>query len=68
MKFKKDDGSDGNNDVKKLPSQFGAFILGNSKRIMNSFIREIKGFFNNSVYYGDTDSMYILKKKLGCIG
>ena len=40
----------------------GAFILSNSKRIMNNFIREINGFYNNSIYYGDTDSLYIEKK------
>ena len=26
---------------------------------MNNFIREINGFYNNSIYYGDTDSLYI---------
>ena len=29
---------------------------------MNNFIREINGFYNNSIYYGDTDSLYIEKK------
>ena len=59
---KKDDGSEGGNDVKNtLPSHLGAFILSNSKRIMNNFIREINGFYNNSIYYGDTDSLYIEK-------
>ena len=29
---------------------------------MNNFIREINGFFNKSVYYGDTDSLYIEKR------
>ena len=29
---------------------------------MNSFIREINGFYNNSIHYGDTDSLYIEKK------
>ena len=29
---------------------------------MNKFISEINGFNNNSIYYGDTDSMYIGKK------
>ena len=28
---------------------------------MNNFIREIKEFFINSIYYGDTDSLYIEK-------
>ena len=59
-KIKKDDGLESDNDVKNtLPSHLGAFILSNSKRIMNNFIREINGFYNNSIYYGDTDSLYI---------
>ena len=45
-----------------LPSHLGAFILSNSKRIMNNFIREINRFYNNSIYYTDTDSLYIEKK------
>ena len=40
----------------------GAFILSNSKRIMNNFVRIIDGFKKNSVYYQDTDSLYIEKK------
>ena len=63
VKLKKDDGLEGDNDVKNtLPSHLGAFILSISKRIMNNFIREITGFHNNSIYYGDTDSLYIEKK------
>ena len=63
VKLKKDDGLEEDNDVKNtLPSHLGAFILSNSKRIMNTFIREINGFYNNSIYYGDTDSLYIEKK------
>ena len=63
VKLKKDDGLEEDNDVKNtLPSHLGAFILSNSKRIMNNFIREINGFYNNSIYYGDTDSLYIEKK------
>ena len=56
VKMKKDDGLDDDCDIKKtLPAVLGAFILANSKRIMNNFIREINGFYNNSIYYGDTD-------------
>ena len=63
VKLKKDDGLDSDNDIKNtLPSQLGAFILSNSNRIMNKFIREINGFYKNSIYYGDTDSLYIEKK------
>ena len=63
VKFKKDDGLDSNNNIKyTLPNHLGAFILSNSKRIMYNFIREINAFYNNSIYYGDTDSLYIEKK------
>ena len=49
-------------DKNTMPSHLGAFILSNSKRIMNNFVRIIDGFKNNSVYYQDTDSLYIEKK------
>ena len=62
VKMKKDDGLDHDCDIKNtLPAVLGAFNLSNSKRIMNNFIREINGFYNNSIYYGDTDSLYIEK-------
>ena len=58
--FKKDDGLEGDNDVENiLPSHLGAFILSNSKRIMNDFLREINGFYNNCIFYSDTYSLYI---------
>ena len=63
VKKKKDDGLDDDCDIKNtLPAVLGAFILSNSKRIMNNFIREINGFYNNSIYYTDCDSLYIEKK------
>ena len=63
VKMKKDDGFDNDCDIKNiLPAVLRAFILSNSKRIVNNFIREIKGFHNNSIYYGDTESLYIEKK------
>ena len=64
VKMKKDDGLDDDDcDIKNtLPEVLGAFILSNSKRIMNNFIREINGFYNNSIYYTDCDSSYIEKK------
>ena len=64
VKMKKDDGLDDDDcDIKNtLPAVLGAFILSNSKRIMNNFIREINGFYNNSIYYTDCDSLYIKKK------
>ena len=40
----------------------GAFVLSNSKRIMNNFIHAIYGFHSNDVYYTDTDSLYIENK------
>ena len=64
-------------EVKKVntkPLHLGAFILSNSKRIMNSFIHALDGFFTNDVYYTDTDSLYIKNKhrdkleKAGLIG
>ena len=68
VEMKKDDGLDDDCDNKNtLPAVLGAFILSNSKRIRNNFVREINGFYNNSIY-GDTDSLYIEKKILGCIG
>ena len=63
--MKKGDELNSENDVKNtLPSQLGAFILSNNERIMNKFIREINGTYNNSLYYGDTDLLY-LEKKIG---
>ena len=63
VKFKKDDGLDGDNDVKNaLPSPLGAFLSRNGKRIMKKFMREVNGFYNNSIYYGDTDSLFIEEK------
>ena len=57
--MKKDDGLDGDNDKKyTLPFHMGAFILRNSKRIMNNFVREVNGFYNNSIFYGETHSRY----------
>ena len=61
--MKLDDRLDGDCDIKNfLAAHLGAFILNNCKRIMNSFKREINGFYNNSKYYGDTESLYIEKK------
>ena len=63
VKLKKDNGIEGDNEVEnKLPSHLGAFILSNNKRFMNNFIGEINGFYNNSEFHGDTDSMYFEKK------
>ena len=44
-----------------MPLHLGAFVLSNSKRIMNNFIRAINGFYTKGVYYIDTDSLYFGK-------
>ena len=60
--------------VNILPLQLAAFILSNSKRIMNNFIHAINGFYTNDVYYSDTESLYFEKKhwqnldKAGLVG
>ena len=63
VKMKKDVGLDGDCDIKNtLPVVLGAFVLSNSRRIMNIFIKEINGFYKNKIHYTDTDSLYIEKK------
>ena len=55
-------------EVKKIntmPLHLGAFVLLNSKRIMNNFIHAIDGYFTNDVYYTDTDSLCIEIKHWG---
>ena len=52
-------------EVKKvdtMPLHLVAFILSNSKRIVNSFIHAIKEFYTNNVCYTDCDSLYIKTK------
>ena len=36
--------------VNTMPLHLGAFVLSNSKRIMNNFIHAIDGFYSNDVY------------------
>ena len=64
-------------EVKKLntmPLHLGAFVLSNSKRIVNNFIHAFNRFDTNDVYYTDTDSLYIENKhwdkldKAGLVG
>ena len=45
-----------------MPLHLGAFVLSNSKRIMNSLIHAFNGFYTNDLYYTDTDSLYIENK------
>ena len=67
VKMKKEDGLEGDNDVKNtLLFHLGTFILNNRKRIMNFLIKEINGFYNKGIYYGDTDSTCI-EKIMECI-
>ena len=48
--------------INTMLSHFGSYILSHSKRLMNYVIEEINGFYNNNIYYTDTDSLYIHKK------
>ena len=48
--------------VNTMPLQMGAFVLANSKRILNNFNHAINAFYTNDVYYTDTDSFYIENK------
>ena len=41
-----------------MPSHFGSYILSLSKRFMNDVIKQIGGFYINSIYYTDTDFLY----------
>ena len=50
------------NSASTMPSLFGSYILSHSKKLMNDVIKQIGGFYNNSFYYTDTDSLYIHKK------
>ena len=57
-----------------MPLHIGAFVLLNSKRIMNNFIHAIDGFYTHEVYYTDSDCLYIENKpwdkleKAGLVG
>ena len=65
VKLENDEGVDDYDKVKLvnlMPYLFGSFILSHSKRLKNEVINQIGGFYNNSIYNGDTDSMYIDKK------
>ena len=53
-------------EVKKLqtmPLHLRAFVLSDSKRIMNNFIHAINGFYTSDLFYSDTDSLFIEKKQ-----
>ena len=42
-----------------VPAHMGTFALSNSKRILNEFVNALDGFYYNSVYYQDADSIFI---------
>ena len=48
--------------INTMPSHFDSYIFSHSKRLMNDVIEQIGGFYNNSIEYADTDSLYIHKK------
>ena len=63
VKMKDDEGLQ--DEVKKVNTMrllLGAFLLQNSKGIMNNFIHAIDGFYSNDVYFTDTVSLYIENK------
>ena len=61
-KMRRDDGLDDDCDIKNiLAAYLEPFKLSNSKRNMNILFRQINGFFNNGIYFGDTDSLYVTK-------
>ena len=65
VKLEDDEGVDDFDKAKSIntmPSHFGSYILSHSKRLMNVVFHEIDGFYNNMIYYTDTDSGYIHKK------
>ena len=45
-----------------MPLHLGAFVLSNSKRIMNNILHAMGGFYTNDVCYTDTDSLYTENK------
>ena len=65
VKLEDDEGVDDYDKAKSIntmPSLFGSYILSHSKRLMNDVFNEIDAFYNNVIYYTDTDSGYIHKK------
>ena len=54
-----DDGCDNKNALVAL---LGAFLLSSTKRFMLKLVRETNGFYNNNVWYTDTESLYTERK------
>ena len=47
------------------PFHLDSCILAHSRRLVNNVNRERDCFYSKNIYYGDTDSAYILKKNTG---
>ena len=47
--------------INTMPSDFGRYILSHSKGLMNEIINQKGGFYKNSIYNGDSDSMIFYK-------
>ena len=41
----------------------GAFVLSNSRRILNESFHTVNGFNSNDLYYGHTNSLYIKNER-----
>ena len=64
--MKKDDALDDDCDIKNtLPAVLGAFILGNSGRIMKNFITEKKTDFTKITYIIQIPIVSIYRKNIG---
>ena len=67
VKLEDDGGVDDYDKAKSVnttPSHFGSYMLSHRKRLKNDVFREMDAFYNNVIYYTDTDSGYIHKKIL----
>ena len=65
VKLEDDEGTDDYDKAKSvntMPSHCGSYILLHRKRLMKNVISKIGGFYKNSIYYHDTDSLFIHKK------
>ena len=70
VKLEDDKGVDDYDKAKSkntMPSHFGSYFLLHSKRLMNDVFNQIGGFCNISIYYTDTDSLYMRKKYWFCL-
>ena len=62
VELEDDEGVDNYDKAKSMPSDFSSFTLSQSKRLMHDVVRQKDGFYNNSVNYTDTDSLYLHQK------